>query len=89
MYRSVTASFYRGACGVFLVFALNDRKSFERLNFWYDEFQEHGSPHAIIVLIGTKSDQIRNIATEEGLSMMKKMGGMFYVETSAETGLQI
>ncbi len=36
MYRSVTSSFYRGACGVFLVFALNNRKSFEKLAFWYD-----------------------------------------------------
>lgn len=43
----------------------------------------------MIILIGTKSDETHAISTEEGLAMMKKIGGMFYVETSAETGQQI
>ena len=43
----------------------------------------------MIILIGTKSDQQHEVTMEEGLKMMKKMGGIFYVETSAETGEQI
>mgnify|MGYP000939287651 FL=1 len=57
----MTTSFYRGACGVYLVFALNDKKSFEKIQFWYDEFQESGSPLALVAIIGTKSDLPREI----------------------------
>lgn len=74
---------------MFLVFALNDRKSFQQLQYWHDEFKGNGSPNALVILIGTKSDQPHVISTEEGLGMMKKMGGLFYVETSAQTGSQI
>lgn len=57
----MTTSFYRGACGVYLVFALNDKKSFEKIQFWYDQFQESGSPLALAAIIGTKSDLPREI----------------------------
>jgi hypothetical protein len=31
------------------------------------------------MLIGTKSDMKHEISMEEGMSMMKKIGGIFYV----------
>lgn len=43
----------------------------------------------MIILIGTKSDQQHDVSMDEGMQMMKNMSGMFYVETSAETGDQI
>jgi GTPase SAR1 family protein len=56
VYRSVTSSFYRGASIVFLVYATNNRDSFDHLHEWIEYFYEKGSKEAFVFVVGTKSD---------------------------------
>jgi len=36
VYKAITNNFYRGAAAVFLVYAINNMESFERLQQWLD-----------------------------------------------------
>lgn len=61
-FRSITSSYYRGSNIVILVFDLTNRTSFEKINEWMDEInkQMNKNENYMIVLIGNKSDCIRN-----------------------------
>ena len=39
-YRSIALSYIKNADGVFLVFAHNDRKSFDNIIKWLDDFKK-------------------------------------------------
>ena len=91
MYRSMTSSFYRGACGALLIFGINNRKSFQQVKTWYRQFRQEGSPHAFIFLVGTKVDEEgdRKVSPQQAMEMMKEIKGAFYIETSARSGAQV
>jgi GTPase SAR1 family protein len=36
VYKAITNNFYRGAAAVFLVYAINNRESFDRLQQWLE-----------------------------------------------------
>jgi len=52
----VTKSFYRGVAAVFLVYAVDNRESFEHAQEWLEDFHEKGSKEAFVFLVGTKND---------------------------------
>lgn len=85
-FRSMTRSYYRGACGALLVFDLTRRESFNGLKKWLDEARRNAIPNLVIILIGNKCDldQKRAVAKEEG-EAFAKANGIVYVETSAKT----
>lgn len=55
-FRSITRSYYRGACSALLVYDISRRESFERLEKWLEETQQHSNPNLVITLIGNKKD---------------------------------
>lgn len=48
----------------FIIFDLNNKKTFENLYFWIDKVKNNSSK-SIIILIGNKSDLKKNISIEE------------------------
>ena len=91
-YEEVMKNFYRSALCIFLVFSLDDEKSFANLNNWINDIKkinENESP--IIILIGNKKDKIddRQITEEEIDKYCKQNGIDTYFETSAKTGESI
>jgi small GTP-binding protein len=58
-YRSVPPAYYRNADGALVVFDLTSKKSFESLNFWLRQLQEHAPARIPIFLFGNKND-LRN-----------------------------
>ncbi len=83
-FRKVVESYYKGGSGVLICFAINDRRSFEALEYWYSSTQKHLGTNAKYVLVGNKSDleSDREVKKEEAESWAQAHG-MKYFETSA------
>jgi GTPase SAR1 family protein len=56
MYRNIIPIYFKGAVFAILVFAMNDRKSFESLESWLGEISLHSDSDIGIVLVGSKYD---------------------------------
>jgi small GTP-binding protein len=89
IYQSLVSNFYRNSSLAFMVYAINDKKSFEHINNWLKEIKYNSNPDIKIFLIGNKSDleNERIISKLEGENLCKKFGFEYFIETSAKTGL--
>ena len=88
-FRSITRNFYRDSNGVFLVFDLTNRQSFEDLKTqWLNEVRDETSARVVIYLIGNLADleEEREVPFEEALEFARNEQFSHYVETSAKTG---
>ena len=73
-----------------LVYAINDRQSFEDICNWRNIVKEK-CPGCILYLIGNKNDleNERKVEILEGEKMMNNYDFKYFIETSAKTGLNI
>ena len=82
-------SYYRGASACLIMFALDDRKSFDEVvPVWLTEFRKHiPSKEIPIALAGNKKDKVddRKVTLEEAKNLAKSLD-MSYYETSAKLG---
>lgn len=63
----MSANYYRKADGVFVVYSVANRKSFENVRYWMDEVEKHAPEHATIILVGNKNDlDNRAVTSQEG-----------------------
>ncbi|KAL7718708.1 Rab10 [Entamoeba marina] len=86
-FRILTSSFYRKSCGIFLVFDLNDRSSFDNLPNWARDISYYASPKCVVVLIGNKNDlDERKVTKEEADEFVMDKSYKGYFECSAKTG---
>ena len=86
MTRSITKSYYRGACGALLVYDVTRRSTFTHLTRWLEEAKKHAIPRLVIMLIGNKTDLEHNraVSHEEGAEFARQ-NGLVFCETSAKT----
>ena len=57
IYRSITKSFIQNSKIVFIVFAINDKKSFKEVDYWINSIKEElKEGKYIMALVGNKSD---------------------------------
>merc|ERR1711918_50779 len=87
---AITRSYYRGAAGALLVYDITRRETFTHLTSWLEESRTHASPNMTIMLIGNKCDdeEKRAVTLEEGQNFAKQHG-LLFLETSAETALNV
>lgn len=85
-FRSVTRSYYRGACGALLVYDVTRRETFVHINKWVTEARQNGNPNMVCMLIGNKIDleNRRAVSFEEGAAYARKED-LIFMETSAKT----
>lgn len=86
-FRTITPAYYRGAMGVIITYDITSRESFDHVEYWVQQLEEHGDAAVQRVLVGNKSDltDLRKISTEEGEKLATKFNMSFF-ETSARTG---
>lgn len=86
-FRSVTRSYYRGACGALLVYDITDRDSFNSVSTWLSDAKTLASQNIVIILCGNKSDleSERQVTTAEAEQFASE-NGMYFTETSAKSG---
>jgi small GTP-binding protein len=88
-FRTLTPMYFRGAAAALIVYAVNDRASFEDLDGWLEIFTEH-TENAAVILVGNKADldDERDISTQEGAEKAITISAGF-TEVSAKSGLGI
>eukprot|EP01035_Chromulina_nebulosa_P020077 gene20077-26071_t len=85
-FRSVTRSYYRGACCALLLYDITRRDSFTHVVDWIDEARQNSHPNLVIMLIGNKKDlsERRAVSYAEGAELARSKG-LIFLETSAKT----
>ncbi|MCQ2821454.1 MAG: GTP-binding protein [archaeon] len=88
-YQNLFDSWLRQADGIILVFAIDDKESFEQLNDKYDRILKNEKIDDVkypVVLVGNKCDleDSRQVSQDEAKKFAKKIGGEYF-EVSALT----
>jgi small GTP-binding protein len=81
-------SYYRGASACLIMFALNEKPSFDAIPDWLAEFRKHIPETSVpIALAGNKKDLAdqRQVSTDEAYALAKSYD-MTYSETTAKLG---
>jgi len=89
-FRTITASYFRGAQGIVLVYDVTDRRSFESIRNWISQTQQHADNQVNKILIGNKCDMLdeKVVSTEEGEKLAKEFGMPFW-ECSAKNNINV
>lgn len=88
-YTDIRTEFYKDASGALVVFALDGRAGFERLDAWLAESRAAGAPPTLpLTLVGNKCE-CRHLVTSEEARRFAESRGMDYREVSACTGQDV
>jgi small GTP-binding protein len=86
-YKSMVASYYRGANVALVVFDITSHESFDSLPLWIENYYKNGPEQKNIILIGNKKDMIEERqVTQEEAELFSQTNNMIYFETSAKDG---
>lgn len=90
-FRTITHTYYRGAHGVMMVFALDDRESFDGLSEWINDVQRFAAAGIPVVLVGNKADcspSAVQVPDEEAEALAQSLGGV-YMKASAKQNVGV
>ena len=79
-FKSITASYYKGAHGVLLVYDITDRQYFKDIKFWMAEMEKYSNQNVVKMLVGNKSymESRRQVKKQEGKSLADQFGIKFF-----------
>ena len=86
-YRCLAPIYYRKTNVVFLVYSINDRNSFNVIDFWTKSLADNSANPTLKFLIANKTDITEGdrISTKEGMEKANSIDAQYY-EVSAKTG---
>lgn len=89
-FQTLTATCYRGAQGIMLVYDVTDEKSFKNILMWMQKTQELANPNVQKMLVANKCDlkKRRLITTERG-EMLAQDLDIRYAEMSALSNVNV
>ncbi|XP_004438227.1 PREDICTED: ras-related protein Rab-26 [Ceratotherium simum simum] len=89
-FRSVTQAYYRDAHALLLLYDVTNKASFDNIQAWLTEIQEHAQHNVVLMLLGNKVDSAQEhvVKREDGEKLAKEYG-LPFMETSAKTGLNV
>lgn len=89
-FRAITTSSYRGVHGVFYVYDITSRQSFENIQGWMKELDNYLTPNTIRILIGNKCDDEshREVDYDDAIDFADKHR-MYFIEVSARESIDI
>ena len=89
LYRSLISSFYRNASLAMMVYAIDNKESFNHIETWLKEVKLQSNPDIKIFLIGNKSDleDDRKVPTESAKTFKEENEIHYFCETSAKNGV--
>lgn len=67
-FKTITQTYYKGAMGIVMTYAVNDRESYNNIVTWMKQIKSHASENVCKILVANKCDveEGRVISTEEG-----------------------
>ncbi len=88
LYRSLITNFYRNSSLAIMVYAINNKDSFDNIDVWLKELRTHSNPDAKVFLIGNKIDldTERKVQKEDGENYSNENKLNLFMESSAKTG---
>ena len=88
VYKSLISNFYRNCSLALIVYAINNRNSFEHAENWLNDLKNQSNPNVRVFLVGNKSDleQERTVSKEEAEKFKEEKKLDVFMETSAKTG---
>ncbi|OON17375.1 Ras family protein [Opisthorchis viverrini] len=91
-FRSIAKSYYRNCVGVFVLFDLTDRETYEHVPSWFEEaLSSIRCLTPVVMIVGHKSDKQsdRQVTKVEAACLAERLGDLVYMETSSVTGQNI
>ena len=88
VYKSLISNFYRNSSLALILYAINNKESFQHAETWLNDLKNQSNPNVRVFLVGNKSDleNERVITKEEGENFKKEKNLDKFIETSAKTG---
>ena len=89
-FKNITASYYRGAHGIFVVYDISDTVSFKNINNWLIEIEKNANKNVYKILVGNKCDleDKRTVSYQQGKELAETYG-MQFIETSAKSNTNV
>lgn len=88
-FKTITQTYYRGATGIILAYACNNRESFQNVESWMKQITQTASDRACKILIANKCDSSdRTVSYEEGKALAETYGMEFF-EVSAKDNINV
>ena len=88
VYKSLISNFYRNSSLALILYAINNKESFQHAETWLNDLKNQANPNVKVFLVGNKSDleNERVISKEEGEKFKEEKKLDRFFETSAKTG---
>ena len=88
IYKSLISNFYRNSSLAVLVYAIDNKESFNHTENWLNDLKSQANPDVRIFLVGNKADleEERKVPKEEGEKYKEDQHLDLFMETSAKTG---
>ena len=88
VYKSLISNFYRNSSLALILYAINNRDSFQHAETWLNDLKNQANPNVKVFLVGNKSDleNERVVSKEEGEKFKEEKKLDRFFETSAKTG---
>ena len=89
IYKSLISNFYRNSSLAVLVYAIDNKESFNHVENWLNDLKSQANPDVRIFLVGNKADleEDRKIKKEDAEKYKEDQHLDLFLETSAKTGL--
>lgn len=89
-YNSVTKTFFKGSQAIVLVYSIDSKESFHKVNQWLEKIDQNASPNVIKVLIANKCDLVdtRVVSYDQGKQLADE-NKMKFFEVSAFQNINI
>ena len=89
-FKSIAKNYFQSSDGLLIVYDITDKKTFEKLDDWFEQISLNAPENTKLVLIGNKSDLggKREISIEEGQKFAEQNRVKFF-ETSAKDGTNV
>ncbi len=89
MYRSLVQGFYHNSSLALLVYEINNKKSFENLEFWLKDLRQNTEKDLPVFIIGNKNDLERKVTQEEVKNFKNTNDIVYFAECSAKNGYNV
>ena len=88
VYKSLISNFYRNSSLALILYAINNRDSFQHAENWLSELKNQSNPNVRVFLVGNKCDlENERVVTKEEAEKFKTDKKLDkFIETSAKTG---
>lgn len=89
-FHTITTSYYRGAMGIMLVYDITNSKSFDNIQKWLRNIDEHANEDVEKMIVGNKCDmEDRRIIPKERGEAIARENDIRFMETSASSNVNV